>query len=504
MALSNPPFKKAGSFEALLLAVIFILIFAMAARTPLDSDLWWHLRSGQENSLSGHPLLTDVFSFTRYGSPWINHSWLSQVLFYWAFLKGGFFALGGLIAGLAVLSMALVYLQLDGALLMKVAGLLLGSIVASTVWGARPQLFSLVLMALVGYLLYLLKWRAKDRLWLLPIIFAVWSNLHGGYALGFLWIGFFLAGEGVNHLFKLQSGPLLPGRKIARLVFWSVLAALAVLINPNGIDMWKIPFQTVNVGALQQFIPEWASPNFHVLLQQSFLWLFFAIFASVALSQQGMDGVDLVSVLGFGYMSLLAQRNFGPFALAAVPVLVRYGSRAVDQWQSRSPWPAWAVQLWTGKSSSPAGRLKVVLDLAVVCLLLLAAFAKLYIVTQPALVDTFIQQQYPAQAVRWLEQNHPQGSVLNEYNWGGFLAWNLPRIQVFVDGRTDLFGDEVIGEWMTAVEGDDGWEKVLENNKVDLVMIAPWRGLNEKLSHSDWKLLYQDPQVVIYGSPVIH
>jgi hypothetical protein len=89
--------------------VLFSLVFSMAARSPLESDLWWHLRAGEETWETTQPLLVDTFSHTRAGAAWINNSWLSQVGLYLLYIKGGYLALSAAVALLATLSMLLVY-----------------------------------------------------------------------------------------------------------------------------------------------------------------------------------------------------------------------------------------------------------------------------------------------------------------------------------------------------------------------------------------------------------
>jgi hypothetical protein len=279
------------------------------------------------------------------------------------------------------------------------------------------------------------------------------------------------------------------------------LGWLAILINPNGLDVWRIPFQTVNVGALQQFISEWASPDFHQLFQQTLLWLLFAVLGAVALSGRVMDGSDLAVVVLFGLMALVARRNYGPFALVAVPVLVRSVSAAVEAWQGRSRWPDWALRLWSGDGQARVTRSMKVINLGLAGFLMLAALLKLYIVTHPALVDSYIREQYPVRAMAWLAEHNPPGKLLNEYAWGGFLVWDLRQEPVFVDGRTDLFGDAVIGDWMVAVEAGQGWEEVLARREVGLVLLEPGRPLLARLQAAGWQPYYQDEQAVIYGLP---
>jgi hypothetical protein len=498
--VTNLPGPSAADEQAavrsLVTVITFLLIFIMAARTPLDTDLWWHLSAGREMLRTGHLLNTDIFSFTRLGAHWVNPYWLGDVLSAWLFQQGGFLALGTMTTLLVLLSMGLVFLQSDGPVFLKSAALLLGGVVASVVWTPRPHLYSLVLLAAVGYLLYLYKYRGKDRLWVLPLLFIFWSNVHGGYPLGIILIGCFLAGEAANHLLKLPIENRLPWAKMIRLGGWAVVCGLAVLINPNGLDMWRLPFQTVNMQVLQQFIPEWSSPDFHQVLEQSLLWLLLGLFTAVGISGKTMDAGDLITTIVFAYMALLAKRNYGPFALVAVPIFVRYAGAAIQSWRMRAPW---VERLAARRAvSTGAAGLKKIINLSLVTLLALVAFGKLYGVSHPALVGHYLSQGYPLAAVEWINQNRPASRVLNEYHWGGFLQWAMPASKIFVDGRTDLYGDEVVDEWIQAVQAGAEWQSILTRYDVTLAMLEPERPLAQALAQAGWALVYQDSQVVLY------
>src|SRR3989337_755630 len=78
-----------------------------------------------------------------------------------------------------------------------------------------------------------------------------------------------------------------------------------------------------------------------------------------------------------------------------------------------------------------------------IALLAGAAICKLYWVTTPELVAKYSERFYPAKAVQWIEANQPSGRMFNNYNWGGYLSWNLRAYPAFVDGRTDLYADKV-------------------------------------------------------------
>jgi hypothetical protein len=486
--------KRADLF---FLLVALALIFIIAARTPVDSDMWWHLRAGEATLQQGKPLLSDIFSYTRYGQPWINHSWLAEVIMYLAFQAGSFFALGFGVALLATVSMYVVYLQMEGSSLLKAFVLVLGAIIASLVWSPRPQIFSLVFLALVAYLLYLYKWHKQDRLiWLIPI-FILWSNFHGGFPLGLILIGLTIAGEIFNHLLGSQNPEMLDWKKIFRLTIWLLVSAIVILANPNGINTWLIPFQTVNVNALQNLIAEWASPNFHEPVQQLILLLLFGGVASFALSGRHADGTDLLTFIGFAVMALIARRNFGPFAIVTVPVFSRYLHLTLNAWKARfseNQAPGLLRRLQNYNQKRQGKELPISLqrgfNLIFVGLLVFVAAGKLVTVTQPVIVDAAVKTDLPLNAITWIKENHPDGNLFSEYNWGGYFVYTLRDYPDFVDGRTDLFGDEIIGEWIQIVQAEGQYQDLLDKYGVQVVLLNSDRPLINVLRNAGWKEVF--------------
>jgi hypothetical protein len=411
-----------------------------------------------------------------------------------------------MVAVLAVLSAAFVYFQMEGPDLLKGFVIILSSLVTALVWSPRPEMVSLVLMALVGYLLYLFKWKKRNYLWLMPLIFILWANLHGGYALGLILIGMMIAGEVFNHLLGYDDHETLNWKDLGWLALWSGLSVLALLINPNGINIWLAPFQTVGVNALQRYVQEWASPDFHDIAQQPFLWLLFLMTASIGLSGRRLDATDLLTVICFGYLAFVARRNFGPFAIAAAPVISRHLGTALSGWWARINVPgSVASKIKSGienrnnASDRHLLRWQKVINLGLVAFLALIAYSKLYVANLPAFSDPVMEASYPVQAVNWIEAHHPQGNMLSEYNWGGYLAWFAQDYPVFVDGRTDLFGDEIINQWIQVVQANKGWQSVLDKWNVKLILIQPDRPVVGLLGQNGWKQLYKDNQSTLFG-----
>lgn len=495
--------RPRNNLKILVAVVVLLLIFIMAARTPLDTDFWWHIRSGEVTWQSHAPLLTDQFTFTRLGQSWINHSWLAEVIYYLVYQASSFWGVGLLVALLATGSMLLVYPQLAGPDLLKAVILILGSIVAAGVWSPRPQLFSVVIFAAVYLILYRFKWLKKDRVWLLPILFVLWSNLHAGFSLGFLLLGAFIVGELVNWLLDPHKPDRLSWHALRKLIFWSLVCVLVVMINPNGLNTWLVQFNTVGVGTLRQAIDEWASPDFHQFALQPFLWLLFAVLAAVGMSGKKIDGVDLIGLIGFGYLAFLAKRNFAPFAIFATPILARYAWSAIERWKSdrqgESGNPGLMKRLsqrFGEQTLSPV--LRRAINLGIIVILAFVGIGKLIYVTYPVFVEKVLAEQYPVGAVSYIKANHLSGKIFNSYGWGGFLEWNLRDSTFYIDGRTDLFGDEITGEWIKTIQAEDGWQDTLVHWQVQYVLIEPNRPLAGALKDTNTRILHEDPISILF------
>lgn len=114
---------------------------------------------------------------------------------------------------------------------------------------------------------------------------------------------------------------------------------------------------------------------------------------------------------------------------------------------------------------------------------------------------SYISSHYPQQAVAYLQVEQPEGRLFNAYNWGGYLVWQLPQYPVFVDGRTDLYGDEILGQWFQIVRGEPGWRDLLDDWQVSLVLIEPETPLARELAHEGWLQLQKDDTSVLLQKP---
>jgi hypothetical protein len=487
--------------ERLYFYIVMLLILIMAIRMPLDSDMWWHLKAGEQTWLDKQVYDRDTFSSTRYGQDWINHSWLSQLLMYLIFTLGGFYGLSFWVALCAALSMALIYPQMEGHPLLRGLVLLLAGVVASVVWSPRPQVMSLLLLSVLSYLLYAYKKNGNPGvlLWTLPL-FVLWANLHGGFVLGFMLLGANIAGEILNQLLAREHQAGLGWKQIGTLTGLLVAAGLVVLINPFGAGIWKIPFNTVGVEALQNLISEWASPDFHQLFQQPFLWLLFLEISAMALSDLPVEGTELAGMILFGWAALTARRNFGPFAIIVSPGVSRHLSAFLKSWlkdaSKRYSLIGRIRESMSQKRDFTPG-IRNAVNTILLCLLIFAAGWKTFSVNQPELRKNAELSRYPVQATTFLSDHQPEGYLFNEYNWGGYLIWNLPAEPVFIDGRTDLFGDEILEDYLDIRQGREGWDSILKEYGITSILLSRDAPLVTIAGLEGWRIVYQDTQAAV-------
>lgn len=467
----------------------------MAIRFPVDHDTWWHLRSGQAMIESRSLLTRDPFSHTQNGHLWINHGWLAQIFWYGLFATGHW---AGVALGLAViitLAFWLVWQQCTGNLYLKAFAMVIGAIMASIIWAARPQMLSFLFTALVSLLLHRFK-RADGKLlpWL-PLIVLVWVNIHGGFAIAFILMICYAVGEVFNRLLSKTGGePAGISWQAWRHLLLTFIICLAVVgINPHTWRMWLYPFQTVGIGVLRDFIAEWQSPNFHQTIIQPFLVLLLLLLAAIARTSQKVDWTDLALVGAWTTLSLFAVRNIPIFALVCTPIFVRYANAALEE-----QFGAMAI----GRIGRVRRRPKsfYMLNWALLGLVILGATAQTITTLSPAAIQKAEQTQFPLAAIEFIRETKPNGPIFNSYNFGGYLIFKLwPDYLAFVDGRTDLYDDDFLRRYLVTATALPDWAKHLDEDNIQLVFIEKNSPLALALSqNSDWDQLFADEQAVIF------
>lgn len=483
------------STQRLVTWLTFLAVFAMAARVSVDSDTWWHLRAGEWMVENRAILQHDVFSYTRYGAAWEYPGWLVEVpmaLIYRAFGAGG---LNLWAAGMVTLAFILLWRALSGGVFLKAFVTVLAAAASGVYWAARPYLATFVLAA--AFIMILegeaggpqqggSPWR---RLAWLPALMVVWANSHGGFIVGFILLGVY----GLEPLASWALDPQRPRLRdshAARLALAGLAMVAAVCLNPSGPVMLLYPFKTVSIGALQQYIQEWQPPDFHSAQVQPFIWLLLITFGAVGASRRRLALRDFLLTAGFAYMSFMAARNIALFALAAPLALARHAAPLAGALGRR-------LGLRPGAGRAAPWMLK--LNWGIFALLALTAALKAAAALPPEATLREMQKTLPLEAVSFVRSQRPPGRLFNSYNWGAYLMWALPEYPVFIDGRTDLYDDELVNEWLGVVRAEAGWQEALDRWGVRLALVEPGLRLVRELEEAGWTELYRDERAVVYG-----
>ena len=474
---------QAFDTRRLALTVAYALIFAIAIRSPSDPDTWWHLRSAEQTIATGI-IREDGFSQTRAGERWLNHSWGGQLVMLAAWRLGGAPGLALLTAALATMGMAIVgrmMAETNANAHLRAYTLALGALTATVFWSARPQMFSFVLSAITLLLLR----RGGWALWLLPPLFAIWANLHAGFAIGLLWLALAALGAGWDIFTQRALGNR---RRWRQWPFLLVACALALCLNPYGPELLLVPIRTLSLSELRAAIVEWQTPDLHLPATWPFLLMLALSWLALGLSRRRPRSDEAILIALTTVMALWAGRNIALFAIVAAPTLA-------TQLAALPLPPRWRLPVpprMTRKRGLAHAGLLLALCMGV------AAYAADRL--SPARVAAIHAAQFPVAVVAYLRETSPSGPLFHAYEWGGYLLWELPEYPSFIDGRTLLFGDELLAAYRRAASGVD-WAEPFAEYDIRLALIPRGSGLDRALRRLPlaWELLFLDETAALYS-----
>jgi hypothetical protein len=350
----------------------------------------------------------------------------------------------------------------------------------------------MITFALTCLELYLLQGYLSGRsraLQFFPLVMALWANLHGGWVIGFVWLGIALVAELVGWVWE----PSNPAHRahVRLLAIVTAASAVAVLATPHGFNLYLYPFQTVASMAQERLIVEWFSPDFHQPYLHPFEGMVLLLIVGFALKRPTLHDL-LLSVVAVA-LALQSVRNIALFIAATTPLLINTYSAA---WKEISKARGWKLQL-------PTQPLFAVVTAIALVVIALTTVAHIVTETSPSHQATLTDTTYPVGAADWLAA-HPEVGIrmYNQYGWGGYLAYRFyPQTnrRVFIFGEAALMGDDLLNEYQDVQTLRPDWKALLDKNGVDYIVYNRGEALaNVLATQPDWTLVYQDSVAVIY------
>ncbi len=516
--MSNPPAHGAATPRRRWLPSVGIalwLVFFFSANLSIvrvimiasDSDACWHWQQGNW-MLQHHAVLrTELFSHTRAGAPLVDLWWLSEIV---TALAGNLLGWGGIVLVASVVCATIVWLlhrQLlaeGNELLLSTVLTLLAAAVCATHWLARPHLATQFMVLVFAWQL---RWFERGRttsrqlLILLPLLMALWANLHGAFILGFVLIGIYLTSAVVNWACATAAERPALRQRVTVLVALGFACSLASFLNPIG---WKLPIEIIRYTSsplLMRSTQELLPPNFHDLGTLPFMIMLVVTLMMLFIVRPRLKMTDGLLLVAWLVLSLRMMRNAPVFALVITPILAEHWnaylrmaapSRILRRYRDISM-RLTSVDRMAGGRGLPA--------LAVVAMILILAKPQLF--GGGSLVNTELPaNRFPVAAVEFLRQTPDavHGEMFNDYVWGGYFILAMPERKVFFHPNALVYGEEVVREFLQVNNAQRGWEDVLKKYRVGWTILPREHRLNRLLAQrADWKLVYADPVATIYG-----
>lgn len=464
--------------KKLLKSLPFIFIFFLFFLPPIDTDLGWHLRYGEYFLKYGNWLRENEFTYFLADYAWANPFVLYEIIVASIYKIGG---LPGLSLAFA-LFMTLVfwfYSKMNPKMPLINLTAFLGA--AALGWhvfslGMRAQIFSFLGIIILLFILQKLNKHPKAAI-LLPFLFFIWANTHGGFVLG-------LAIVAVAVLQKLLNKDW---KHAFTLFLASVASGAVALLNFFGPKI----YQEVLLHAsypLDKLIAEWVPPSFELKVLITTMLLVVVLLVVNSANRQKFFWIS-ISIL-FAILTFKARRFMPYFGVALALAIIT------------------SHEKWFLKIEQNIRKFTVPL-IAVGSLILFFR-----IVPHTLDVDTdwkeycsANQVKQPCRAVEFIRANPlPGKNVFAAYEWGGFLEWQLPEYKYFVDGRMPAWPTpekkSPYTYYLEIIQAQPGYQEKLDQYGTDALLISAGTFLDIELKAKDkekrWKEIYRDNLAVIY------
>jgi hypothetical protein len=348
----------------------------------------------------------------------------------------------------------------------------ISGLAGSSNWSFRPQLLAYPLFVLTLHVLLQWQYGNPRRLWLLPLMAGLWVNLHGSFPLLFL---------------LLLPACLLGGGNRAKLAWVTLASAVALLINPRGLQVFQYVIDMLTSPS-NRLSSEWLPPaNRGWQANIFFLWILL-IAPLAALGRRRLSTMEWAWFALFGWLGLSGTR-YGIWLLFLLPVFTaRLGGSGSERSASE---PAF--------SGSNALNVMISIGCAVLPFAFVPGVRERWWNPAPPV----FHGANPIGASAWLA-DHPEveGPLWSDFSHSSYLIFAQPERPVWIDPRFELYPVEHWERYRAVANAARGWESMLDEEQINLVMLSTGGEpalIREMVAVPTWCEVFRDQDAVIFA-----
>lgn len=467
-------------------ALLYLLPLGVALLPLFDEDIWWHLRVGGWVLDHGTVPETDPFSQLgiETGKPWIAYSWLFEVVvtcFYRALGPAGIILFRALLTLAVVAALHRVLARREPRFLVAAGLIAAGVLALLPLLTERPWLFTILFSTLTLDVILDLRAGKRNRLlWLLPLLYVIWANLHIQFIYGLFLLGLACAAPVADRLLRREPDGDHAGRAGSR-AWWRLVGLTAVclaatLANPYHVRVYQVVVEYATQRAPLTHVAEMQALGFRTFWDWCALALVCA--GAFALGKRArVSAFDVLLLVAAAWFAFRARRDVWFVVLAAFAVV---------------PTREAGILMRNFMPSRRQG-------LALAGIVGLAAVYLWSTRITPDYMEAGTAHGYPVEAVALVKERGYPGPLFNSYTWGGYLIWQLPELPVSIDGRANLYGDARLDQAMVTWFGQPGWDDNPDLLQARVVIYEAKAPLVSLLRRDQrFELVYEDPTAVVF------
>lgn len=467
--------------KKLLLPFIYFVFLVVQPDQALTQDLGRHLTLGKIIVSCLCVPSTNMFSYAEGLHPFVNHHYLSEVIFY--LLASSFGLLSLLILKLILLIICLgLLVATTGSRKISWWAAVMGCLylfVFSERFDTRPELLSFVILSLMLFIIGRVRKKADKRLlYILPLLEVLWVNTHIYFPVGIVVYSLFLVDEVLKR--KLTTSLIVIGCGML----------VAPLLNPYGVALAIFPFtvfssygysvvENQNIFFLNQVLF-----NSHIVI---FEFLVGVLIVVMMLTRKHIDfyttGLITLGIVG----SVLALRNFPLFIIMTYPVMVRLFDLCEEDFTQKQV----------------RSFIATIKGIVLVGTFLFVVFHIGFLITNNRVKFGYIDNGKGA--VDFFKRNNLKGPIFNDFDIGSYLIYRLyPFEKVFVDGRPEAYSVSFFDEYKKIQEDKNEFEKKAKQYNFNVIIfsytdITPWAQvfLIAIADNPRWKIVYLSDGYVV-------